>query len=76
MNEIKDTVKTLSHRLRNHHHQTDGFTWDYTAATDEQVLETTNVFHETLDGLSKVILKIILPSYLGLGVALHKKIVF
>lgn len=63
MNEIKETVKILGHRLSNHHHQTSGFTWDYTAATDEQVLETTNVFSETLDGLSRVILKIILPKY-------------
>ena len=61
MNEIKEQVANLSHRLRNHHHQTDGFTWDYTAATHEQVLETSNVFPETLDGLTQVIMKIILP---------------
>ena len=63
MNQIKEAVKVLGHRLSNHHHQTNGFTWDYTTATDEDVLETTDVFSGTLDGLSQVILTIILPKH-------------
>lgn len=61
MNQIREQVTNISYRLSNHHHQTDGFTWDYTAATDKEVLEITNVFPETLDGLTQVIMKIILP---------------
>jgi len=61
MSETKDRAKVLQHRFSNHHHQTDGFKWDYTAATDEQVLETTNVFEDTITGLSTEILKAITP---------------
>ena len=58
---IQDQVQALKNRLNNHSHQTNGFTWDYTAATDEEVLDTTNVFQDTLDGLSDVILQIVSP---------------
>jgi len=61
MNQIREHVELIQFRMKNHHYQTDGFTWDYNSATDEQVLTTTNVFPETLDGLTRVIMKIILP---------------
>lgn len=57
----RDQVDVLKHRFKNHQHQTDGFTWDYTAATDEDVFDTTNVLQDTIDGLSTIILAIISP---------------
>lgn len=57
----RERVDILKHRFKNHQHQTDGFTWDYTAATDEDVFSTTAVLQETIDGLSTIILKIINP---------------
>ena len=61
MSVAQDRAKLLQHRFSNHHHQTDGFKWDYTAATDEEVLETTNVFDDTITGLSTEIMKAITP---------------
>ena len=57
----REQVDVLKHRFKNHQHQTDGFTWDYTAASDEDVFDTTNVLQDTIDGLSTIILKIINP---------------
>lgn len=63
MSTIREYVSVIQSRRRNHEYQTNGFTWDYTAATDEDVRDTTGVFQETIDGLSQVILKIILPKH-------------
>ena len=61
MTPIQDRVQVLQFRFKNHSDQTNGFAWDYTAAKDEDVLETTHVFQDTLDGLSDTILKIVKP---------------
>ena len=62
MSKIQDQVKTLSFRFKGLEYETDGFTWDYTAATDEQVLNTSPIAQDTIDGLSNLILKIIKPN--------------
>ena len=61
MSKIQDDIQLLRFRLQNHKHQTDGFTWNYSEATDEEVMATTKVFPETIDGLTDLILKIIRP---------------
>lgn len=58
---MSESIKTIQHRFSNHHHQTDGFRWNYTNATDEEVLCTTTVFPETITGLTNEILKSIVP---------------
>jgi hypothetical protein len=54
-------IKTIQNRFLNHHHQTEGFTWNYNKATDDDVLSTTTVFPDTIQGLSDQILKSIVP---------------
>lgn len=63
MSDIKQQVEILQSRFTNHRHQTGNFTWDYTIATDKEVLNTTDVFQDTLDGLTGIILKIVQPQY-------------
>lgn len=63
MSSLKQQVSILQSRFMNHRHQTDGFTWDYTNASDEEVLNTTDVLQDTIDGLTGIILKIVLPQY-------------
>lgn len=63
MSEIQNQVNILKFRFKGLEYETAGFAWDYTAATDEQVLETNPVSQDTLDGLSQIILKIIKPQY-------------
>jgi hypothetical protein len=61
MNRLEETVRLTQARVANHAHQTRGFRWDYLAATDDEVFETTVVLQETLDAMSNVILKIVQP---------------
>lgn len=61
MSEIQDRVKSLTFRFKGLEYETNGFTWDYTAATDEQVFETNPVAQDTIDGLTETILKIVKP---------------
>ena len=61
MTPIQERVRSLELIFNHHRHETDGFTWDYTAATDEQVFETAQVDKDTIDGLSGIILQIIKP---------------
>ena len=61
MSEIQDRVKSLAWRFNNHRQETDGFEWNYTAATDEQVFVTAQVDGDTIDGLNQIILKIVQP---------------
>lgn len=63
MSEVQDRVRLLKTRFSNHHHQTDGFTWDFLNATDEQVMNATSVFEDTITGLSTEILKAIAPQH-------------
>ena len=63
MSAIQEQVKLLQDRFSNHHYQTDGFTWDFVNATDEQVRDTASVFDETITGLSGIILKAITPKH-------------
>jgi hypothetical protein len=62
MSEIQEQVKLLRFRFKGLEHETNGFAWDYTAATNEQVLETNPIAQDTIDGLSNTILKIIKPN--------------
>jgi hypothetical protein len=57
----QEQVELLKFRFKGLEHETDGFTWDYTAATSEQVLEVSPVAQDTIDGLSEIILKIVKP---------------
>lgn len=61
MSEIQDRVKSLTFRFKGLEYETNGFTWDYTAATDEQVFDVATVAQDTIDGLSEIILKIVKP---------------
>lgn len=63
MSEMQEQVKLLQFRFKGHEHETDGFTWDYTAATDEQVLNVAPISKDTIEGLCGVIMKIIKPKY-------------
>lgn len=63
MSDLKGTARLIQQRFSNHHYQTDGFTWDFINATDEQVLDTMEVFEDTIDGLSGLILKSIKPQF-------------
>ena len=63
MSEIQDRVKSLTFRFKGLEYETNGFTWDYTAATDEQVFETIPVAQDTIDGLTEIILKIVKPGF-------------
>jgi len=63
MTPIRARVELLQFRFKNHAYQTECFTWDYTAATDEEVLQTTGIFKDTIEGLSDVILKITKPEH-------------
>ena len=59
MSEIRDRVKSLTFRFKGLEYETNGFTWDYTAATDEQVFDVAPVAQDTIDGLTETILKIV-----------------
>lgn len=61
MSEIQDRVKSLTFRFKGLEYETNGFTWDYTAATDDEIIDTVPVDQETIDGLSNIILKIVVP---------------
>lgn len=63
MTPIQSRVRSLELRFNNHRYETDGFTWDYTSATDEQVFVTAQVDKDTIEGLSQIILKIIKPQH-------------
>jgi len=63
MSDIKQHVAILQSRFRNHQYQTNNFRWDYMSATDEEVLDTTLISKDTIDGLSGIILKIIQPQH-------------
>lgn len=63
MSEIQEQLKLIQFRFKGLEHETNGFAWDYTAATDEQVLETAPISGDTIDGLSQVIMKIVKPQY-------------
>lgn len=62
MTPIQAHVQSLIFVFKGLEHETDGFAWDYTAATDDHVLDTKPIAHETIEGLSNIILKIIKPS--------------
>jgi len=61
MSEIQNQVNVLKFRFKGLEYETDGFRWDYTTATPEQVLNVVPVSQDTIDGLFKVIMKIIKP---------------
>ncbi|MBP6813172.1 MAG: hypothetical protein KA138_16700 [Saprospiraceae bacterium] len=63
MSEIQDRVKSLTFRFKGLEYETNGFTWDYTAATDEQVFDVAPVAQDTIDGLTEIILKIVKPQH-------------
>lgn len=63
MTPIQERVKSLEFRFKGLEYETDGFTWDYTAATDEQVFEVVPVAQDTIGGLSQIILKITKPEH-------------
>lgn len=63
MSEIQDRVKSLTFRFKGLEYETNGFAWDYTAATDEQVFDVSTVAQDTIDGLSEIILKIVKPQH-------------
>lgn len=63
MTPIQERVQSLQFRFKGLEYETNGFTWDYTAATDEQVLDTNPVAQDTIDGLSQIILKIVKPQH-------------
>lgn len=56
---MKKMVAVLKISFARHRQDTDGFKWDYTAATDSEVMDTVQVAPETIAGLSQIILKII-----------------
>lgn len=58
---MKDMVNMLKFRFKAIHDQTDGFTWDYNTATDEEVFELSPIAKDTVTGLHDIILKIIKP---------------
>ena len=61
MSEIRDRVKSLTFRFKGLEYETNGFAWDYTAATDEQVFDVAAVAQDTIDGLTETIMKIVKP---------------
>jgi len=60
-----NTIQTLAFSTKldfvRHRQDTCGFTWDYTSASDDEVIDTVPVGQETIDGLS-FILKMIVPA--------------
>lgn len=58
---MSEFIRILAHRFQNHKQQTDGFTFDYMAATEEEIMGLTNVFPETIQGLSSEVLKRVTP---------------
>lgn len=58
----RDQIALLKFRFKGLEHETDGFAWDYTAATPEQVLGVAPVAQDTINGLTEIILKIVKPS--------------
>lgn len=60
---MNDQICLIQSRFSNHHHQTDGFKFDYIAATDERILKLTNVFECTIDALTTNVLKSVAPKY-------------
>lgn len=61
MNQIRYQVEVLKSRFITHQRETDGFKWDFQAASDKDILEMTVVKKDTIDGLVDVIMKIIIP---------------
>lgn len=62
MTQIQYEVQVLKARFITHQRETNGFTWDFQEATDDEVLDTTQVSKDTIDGLANVIMKIIVPN--------------
>jgi hypothetical protein len=62
MSAIQDQVKLLEFRFKGIEQQTDGFSFDYISASDEDVFNLTPIAQDTIDGLSQLIMKMILPA--------------
>jgi len=61
---VGERVCILKIDFARHRQDTDGFKWDYTTATDDEIIDTVPVAQETIDGLSNIILKIVVPKQL------------
>lgn len=61
MSTIRYQVAVLKSRFITHRMDTDGFKLDFQNASDKDILDTTPVSQDTINGLSNVIMKIIVP---------------
>ena len=61
MNEIRYQVNVLKARFAIHRNDTENFTINFQSETDEFIMTMTPVKPDTLEGLTGIIMKIILP---------------
>ena len=61
MSTIRYEVAVLKSRFITHRIDTDGFRLDFQRASDKEILDITPVSQDTINGLSDVIMKIIVP---------------
>jgi len=56
-------AQTVKFRFTAIAHETDNFSWDFTRATDEQVLQTAPISQDTINALTEKILPVVKPSH-------------
>lgn len=56
-------VLSLEYRMNALAYETDNFTWDYTSASNMDVVNVFLVAKSTIDGLSSIMMKIIAPKH-------------
>ena len=56
-----EQIQVLKYRFNCHKQDTAGFTLDIESLTDDEAFEMTPVMHDTIKGLSSLVLKIIHP---------------
>ena len=63
MNQIKCQVNVLKARFSIHRHDTENFTLNFQSESDEYIRSLTPVKPDTLEGLTGIIMKIVLPNH-------------
>jgi hypothetical protein len=63
MNEIRYQVNVLKTRFAIHRHDTENFTLNFQSESDDYIRSLTPVKPDTLEGLTGIIMKIVLPNH-------------
>jgi hypothetical protein len=63
MNEIRYQVNVLKARFAIHRNDTENFTLNFQSESDEYIRSLTPVKPDTLEGLTGIIMKIVLPNH-------------